>query len=219
MSTKTLLSAGVVAGPLFVATVALQLLTRDGFDITHQPMSLLSVGALGWIQITNFVVAGILACVFAVGLRRSLHGGRGAKWAPRFTSLFGIGLIAGGVFPPDPALGYPVGTPDEIPSEFSWHGTLHAFAPPLAFTALVVVSLILAARFRADGRTAWAAFSAASGVVSLVLSAWPDQDTSSWRLAISVLIGFQWFTAVALRCLRGADVHDRADHAVGRVRI
>ena len=79
MSTKILLKAGVVAGPLFVATVALQLLTREGFDITHQPMSLLSVGPQGWIQIANFVVAGILACVFAVGLRHSLHGGRGAN--------------------------------------------------------------------------------------------------------------------------------------------
>jgi hypothetical protein len=38
-----------------------------------------------------------------------------------------VELIAGGVFVPDPALGYPRGTPDEIPDTFSWHGTLRAF--------------------------------------------------------------------------------------------
>ncbi|WP_329474864.1 DUF998 domain-containing protein [Kribbella sp. NBC_01484] len=201
MNTRTLLAAGVIAGPLFVATVAAQLLTRDGFDITHQPMSLLSVGDQGWIQITNFVVAGVLACVFAGGLKRSLQTGRGTTWAPRFTVLFGIGLIAGGVFPPDAALGYPIGTPDEIPADFTWHGTLHAFAPPLAFTSLVVVSLILAGRFKNERQPGWSFFSAASGVVSLTLSAWPDPDSSSWRLAISVLVGFAWFTALALQRL------------------
>lgn len=218
MNTRTLLAAGVIAGPLFVATVAAQLLTREGFDITHQPMSLLSVGDQGWIQITNFVVAGVLACVFSVGLRRSLQDGRGTTWAPRFTALFGVGLIAGGVFPPDPALGYPIGTPDEIPSDFTWHGTLHAFAPPLAFTSLVVVSLIVARRFKKEGRSAWAFFSAVSGLVSLTLSAWPDPDSSSWRLAISVLIGFAWFTALALHNLdRSGDrvVAARSGHRLG----
>jgi Protein of unknown function (DUF998) len=46
-------------------------------------MSLLSNGALGWIQIANFVVSGLALLAFAVGLRRGCtpgevaHGGRG----------------------------------------------------------------------------------------------------------------------------------------------
>jgi hypothetical protein len=81
--TKSLLGWGVVAGPLYLAVGVAQALTRDGFDITRHPMSLLSNGALGWIQIANFVVSGLALLAFAVGLRRGCtpgevaHGGRG----------------------------------------------------------------------------------------------------------------------------------------------
>jgi Protein of unknown function (DUF998) len=74
--TRALLACGVVAGPLFLAVALLQALTRDGFDLGRHPLSLLSLGELGWIQITNFVVAGLLSVAFAVGLRRVLHPGR-----------------------------------------------------------------------------------------------------------------------------------------------
>ena len=76
--TLMLLACGVVAGPLFIAVALLQALTRQGFDLGRHPLSLLSLGELGWIQITNFVVAGLLTVAFAVGLRRVLHPGRAA---------------------------------------------------------------------------------------------------------------------------------------------
>jgi len=75
--TRALLACGVVAGPLFVAVALLQVLTRQGFDLTRHPISLLSLGDLGWIQIANFVIAGLLAVAFALGLRRALRPGRG----------------------------------------------------------------------------------------------------------------------------------------------
>lgn len=59
--TARLLTAGTVAGPLFLAVWALQAITRDGFDPDRHPISLLSLGDLGWIQITNFVVTGATA--------------------------------------------------------------------------------------------------------------------------------------------------------------
>ena len=57
-----------------------QAFTREGFDLRRHPLSLLSLGELGWIQIGNFVVAGLLVVAFAVGLRRVLHPGRGGTW-------------------------------------------------------------------------------------------------------------------------------------------
>jgi hypothetical protein len=125
----------------------------------HQPLSLLSLGAAGWVQIANFVVAGLLSCAFAAGLSRVLTTGPGSTWGSRLIALFGIGLVAGGVFTPDPALGYPVGTPDAIPQSFTWHGMVHAVAPPLAFTALVLAALVMARRFRTAGRRGWALYS------------------------------------------------------------
>jgi hypothetical membrane protein len=202
MNTKTLLQAGVVAGPIFIVVVVAQLLTRDGFDIMHHPISLLSLGAAGWVQIANFVVAGLLCCAFAAGLSRVLTTGPGSTWGSRLIALYGVGLVAGGVFTPDPALGYPVGTPDAIPQAFTWHAMVHAVAPPLAFTALVFAALVMARRFRTAGRRGWALYSAVSGLVALVITAWPDQDTASWRLAIGVVVGYAWLTAFA--------IHERA---------
>ena len=44
LSTRALLTAGVVAGPFYIALVVGQALTRDGFDIGRHPASMLSNG-------------------------------------------------------------------------------------------------------------------------------------------------------------------------------
>ena len=48
--TGLLLLCGAAAGPIFTAVVLVQVLTRDGFDLSHQPLSLLSLGVLGLSQ-------------------------------------------------------------------------------------------------------------------------------------------------------------------------
>lgn len=113
--TRTLLGAGVVAGPLFVTTVAVQTLTRDGFDLRRHPLSMLALGDHGWIQVINFIAAGGLSLIFAVGVARRLQDGPGSTWAPRLLALFGVGLVIGGIFKADPALGFPAGAPEGIP--------------------------------------------------------------------------------------------------------
>ena len=87
--TRALLACGLVAGPLYVVVALLQVLFRDGFDLSRQPLSMLSLGDLGWIQITNFVVGGLLAVGFAAGLRRVLRGGRGGTWGRGCSSFMG----------------------------------------------------------------------------------------------------------------------------------
>ncbi|HYL08943.1 MAG TPA: DUF998 domain-containing protein, partial [Candidatus Udaeobacter sp.] len=87
--TRSLLGYGVLAGPLYVAVALGQSLTRPGFDITRDDTSLLSNGSLGWIQIANFIVTGLMVVAFAVGVSRAMHGG----WAPRLLAVFGIGMI------------------------------------------------------------------------------------------------------------------------------
>jgi hypothetical membrane protein len=70
--TKSLLGYGVIAGPVYVASVAVQAATRDGFDPTRHAASQLANGELGWIQIATFLVAGAMTIAAAVGLRRAL---------------------------------------------------------------------------------------------------------------------------------------------------
>jgi hypothetical protein len=58
--TRWLLAGGALAAPLWVGASLAQVATREGFDLTRHPLSALSNGELGWLQITNFVVAGVL---------------------------------------------------------------------------------------------------------------------------------------------------------------
>lgn len=75
-STRALLAWGVVAGPVFVAVAAAQVLIRTGFDPARHPLSLLSLGDAGWVQITNFILAGVLFAVASIGMCRALRRGR-----------------------------------------------------------------------------------------------------------------------------------------------
>jgi hypothetical protein len=199
--TRALLACGVIAGPLFVVVALLQVLTRQGFDLRRHPLSLLSLGDLGWIQITNFVVAGVLSVAFAVGLRQVLQPGRGGTWAPLLVGLYGVGLIAGGVFVTDPASDFPPGASAAGTDQLSWHGALHAAAPPLAFLALIVACFVLARRLAALRQRGWAGFCLATGLVLLGIMAWPDHDTVSVQLAVAVVLGLGWVSVLAARLL------------------
>jgi hypothetical membrane protein len=196
-----MLAAGVIAGPLFVATAAVQILTRDGFDLRRHPLSLLSVGEYGWIQVTNFVLAGILCIIFSVGVARVLTDGPGSRWGPRFCALFGAGLVIGGVFRADPALGFPAGAPEGYPAHLTTHAMIHAFAPPLAFLSLIAACLVIARRFTADGMRRAALLTRMVAAVCFVLSV-PVGPGFSIRLFVAVALAFAWLAAYGVYLLR-----------------
>lgn len=191
---------GVVAGPLFLGVWALQAFTRDGFDPGRHPISLLSLGDAGWVQIANFVLTGSLYVAAAVGLRRAGLGTRG----PRLLGVFGAGLIVAGLFVTDPGAGFPVGAP-EGRGEVSWHGVLHEVGFGIAQLGWIAAAIVFARRFR--GRARWSAIAAI--VVALLIAGWPDTDSLSVRLvlATAVQVGF-----LAVLCSRPAG---RSAEAVG----
>src|SRR5258708_2282626 len=87
--TRILLLCGAIAGPLFIFTVLIQDYTRPGFDPRLDPLSLLSLGNWGWVQIVNFALAGVLNLLYAVCLWRRLHPGTALfmPWAVSLSSL------------------------------------------------------------------------------------------------------------------------------------
>lgn len=200
--TRALLIGGMLAGPLFLAVAGAQVLLRDGFDLAEHPLSLLSLGSLGWIQIANFVLSGMLALGLAVGLRDVLRERPGATWGPRLIALFGVGLVAGGVFIADPAFGFPPGAPLGRPETLTWHAIVHAIAPPLGFLSLVAACAVFARRFARQARRAWAAYSLATAAVFLTLAAWPGEDGSSVRLAAAMVPAWAWVAALSAHTLR-----------------
>jgi len=192
-----LLVCGVLAGPLFVTVTAVGIVTREGFDLRRNGISQLSLGDRGWIQIANFIVAGLLSIAFAMGARRALAPGIGAVSAPLLISGYGLGLVATGLFLVDPGVGFPPGTPDALPDRLSWHGAVHAVAPPAAFGMLIGVCFVLARRYAAQHKWGWAAYCLCTGLLALALVFWPGAG-GSVRSAVAVLVTSTWMTATAL---------------------
>lgn len=170
-STRAMLASGVAAGALFMTVALAQAFTRHGFDIRRHPLSLLSLGDLGWIQVTNFVLAGALSLAFALGVRRVLHPGPAGTWGPVLIAGFGLGMIIAGIFRNDPALGFPPGTRAGTPTVLSWHAWLHTAGFALSFTALPAANFVFARRLRTLGWRGWARYSTATGALTLALIA------------------------------------------------
>ena len=169
MTRKSLLAAGIVAGPIYVLVSLAQALTRDGFDLGRHAWSLLANGHLGWIQITNFIVSGLLAVGLAVGMRRALHPGRASTWGPLLVGTYGIGMCIGGLFTTDPSFGFPPGAPAGMPADMSWHAVLHAIGFFTAFLSVIPACFVFARRFAGRKQWRWTAYCAVSGVVAPAL--------------------------------------------------
>jgi hypothetical protein len=206
--TTFLLACGTVAGPLFVAVALAQAGTRAAYDLRRHPFSLLSLGDLGWIQITNFVLCGALFVAFAAGMRRVLRKRPAGTWGPLLTALFGIGSIGGGVFVADPALGFPAGAAPTGSGAATWHGTAHGFAFMVGMAALVAAFFTMARGFAAIGDRAWSRGSTGAGAAFVALAV-TGTGLGDWRLvALAVAVGWGWVSMVALR-LR-SEVNDTA---------
>jgi hypothetical protein len=197
---RKLLGCGLIAGPLFVTASLAQAFTRNGFDLARHPISLLSLGSVGWIQIANFVLSGVLYVIGAVGLRTALRGGRGGTWGPLFIGLTGIGLIIAGVFTADAGAGFPPGAPAGAPA-MSWHGVLHEVGFGLSFVGAIAACIVFARRYAALGRRGWMVTAMATPVVAIVVAGWPDLNTLSVRLVMAAAILFAFPTAVIAQLL------------------
>ena len=203
--TQTLLACGAVAGPLFIATVLIHALSRPGFDVTRHPPSLLSLGDLGWIPISNFVVTGLLFVVSAVGMRRVVRSGQPGAWAPTLIGALGVSMVFGGVFLADPGLGFPPGAPAGRPAGSSWHAMMHLGAFAIGFTSLVAACAIFARRYQSLAQGRWAAYSAGTGALLAACFVVVMSGLTAGNLLllyVAVVVGWLWASAVAAQ-LRG----------------
>ena len=162
VATRLLLACGAIAPLLNIVVLLILGATRPGYNAWLIPDSSLELGAGGWIQISNYIVSGVLLLAFAIGLRRVLRTGRGSTWGPILLGLFGLSFIGIGIFVTDPVLGYPPGAP----STATVPGTLHNLLGQLQFISLAAACFVLARRDAADpARRGWAWYSVATGLL------------------------------------------------------
>jgi Protein of unknown function (DUF998) len=144
-------------------------------------------------------VAGLGVLCLAVGVHRTVTDGVGRRWLAPLIAVFGLGLIASGVFVMDPVNSFPIGTPDGPAAVKSWHGFAHLVAATVAFTGLAAASIVLTVRMarRRDFLVALLNAGAALVFLAPVNPAW-----MSVQVAGNALIAFTWTTAVAVSLLR-----------------
>lgn len=204
--TRSLLGYGVIAGPLYVAAVLVQAMIRPGFDLVRDDASLLSNGSLGWVQIANFLVTGLMVVACALGVRRALAGGRGPTWGPGLLAVFGIGMIGAGIFVADPMNGFPAGAPAGRPELISVHGMLHIVFAGIGFLAFVAACFVFARRFARQGRQSWARFSIVTGVVFLAAFGGLASGSGSPVVVVAfwgaLLLAWSWLGALAVQLYR-----------------
>jgi hypothetical protein len=209
-STHLLLLCGAVAGPLFILTVLIQDYTRPGFDPRLQLLSLLSLGDWGWVQIANFVLAGVLNLLYAVGLWRRLHPGQAGTWGPILIGAYGLGLIAVGVFRTDPANGFPPGA--VAPTQPSWHGAIHALGGLFIFVVLAAALAVFVRFFLARKERWWAFYCVASAVLLLVLffGSFGNPALTARFLRLGTLVGWMAASVIAIKLLSDPDAPQQA---------
>jgi hypothetical protein len=204
-SSNIRLLCGVVAGPLYVVAGAFQMIVRVGFDPTRHALSLMSNGDLGWIQIANFLVTGLLVIACSVGMRQVLHPGPGGTWGPVLVGLYGLGLIGAGIFVADPALGFPPGTPEGPPATITQHGMLHFVSGGVGFLGLIGACFTFARRFAALRQRGWAVYSIATGLLfSGAFFGIASGSKKSWLIVAftaAVVLAWSWLSLVSARLM------------------
>lgn len=212
MRTKTLLTCGVIGGPLFVFVFLAEGATRAGYDPLRHPVSSLALGDRGWTQTANFLLAGVLTLAFAVGLRRAFGPPKNSGWGSLRVGVWAIGLLGAGSFVTDPVSGYPPGTADQL-ARHTWHGALHDLFSLPGFMALAAACFVFCRQLAARDKRGWAIYSAASGVVFMgafvLASAGFGQTERLVNLAglfqrVAVIVGFGWLTLLAIRFLNSS---------------
>lgn len=201
MGNHVLLACGVAAGPLFTVAYLLEGAGRASYRPFRHPISSLTLGRAGWAQTANFLFAGLLSLIFAVGLWRTGPSG----WGALLVGAWAVGLLGAGAFRTDPVSGYPPGTPDQL-QHHTRAGALHDLLSLIGFLALTAACFV----FAPSDSPGWAVYSITSGVLfaatMALASAAFDQhqrwvDVGGLLQRVSLTVGWTWQTLLAVRIL------------------
>lgn len=162
-------------------------------------LSLLSLGDWGWVQSTNFVLAGVLNLLFAVGLWRSLHPERAGTWGPILIGAYGFGLIVVGIFRTDPANGFPSGV--LAATGPSWHGAIHALGALFVFVMLAAALVVFVRFFLAHKQREWASYCLGSAALLLLcfFGSFMDATFTARLLRLGVFVGWMAASMIAIK--------------------
>jgi len=200
---------GVLAGPLFVTAFTAIGAARRGYDWRRYPVSSLAIGRQGWLQRTNFILAGVLYSCAAAGLAGSDRRRIGPRAVPALIAGVGIGLIGSGLFVTDYVGDLPSeGPADVAPARRTRTGQMHDLCGIPVFAGIPIAGLVSAATAVRSRDYRWACYSAGSSTVmagSFLLVGAAIRGQSRLRgksgilQRISIAIGLGWLSSLSLR--------------------
>jgi hypothetical protein len=156
-------------------------------------------GGHGWAQTANFLVVGVLMLAFAIGLRLRFPTGKASTFGPLLIALFGLGLVASGIFTTDP--------PQASATEGTIFGAMHNLAVLVLLAAIIAACFVFARRFRQDSKwRGYSLYSVITGVlVPGLLVAFIVQEPGAPYVGlfqrVLVAVFFLWVEVVTLRAL------------------
>jgi len=209
-TTNVLLILGAIAGPLFTLLWFVEGMTREGYNPLRIPVSSLSIGEMGWTQMVNFIVSGLLTVIMAIGLRRAAKTRGGSTWGPLLIGLAGLGMIAAGFFTTASMNGYPAGTP-ALPIKVSRSELMHNLVSTLFFIGIPAASFVFTRRFFVWRERGWAVYSLATGLAFIVLFAVTSLgvqqiaglvDLVGLFQRLVLVIGMTWLTLLSIHLMR-----------------
>lgn len=207
-ASRGLLRCGAAAGPLFVSVFLVEGARRPDYEPLRHPVSSLSLGRRGWVQVANFAATGMLYLAGAAGLSRWPDPDGCSRLGSVALGATGLGLLGSAAFRTDPISGYPPGTRD-TPSEPTATGAMHNIAALPIFFGIPAAALACAWKFRRAGRRGWSLYSAATSVLTLTgmglfgagFSQTSPQltDRAGLLQRVTIATGFAWLTALSIR--------------------
>jgi hypothetical protein len=193
---RRLLSAGGWAGIIFCGVATYGILTRPGFDLGRHAVSSLSLGEGGWTMIAAFLASGVLTLLCAIGLSHVLKEGRGRRALPILIGLYGLGLIAAGIFPAPVCCGFPAGTPEDQLPVMTPTAIVHSMAFMVAFSALIIACFVAALRLSGSSSR----LSLAAGIAMPLLVGLGMANVMAPGVAFfaAAIIGWVWLAAATM---------------------
>ncbi|GAA2235547.1 DUF998 domain-containing protein [Herbiconiux moechotypicola] len=198
--TRSMLGWGVVAGPFYLVFGLVLALTRPGFDLSRDALSLLLLGDLGWLQLLNLGLAGVMTLVAAIGLARTPAWSRVAAV---LVGVYGVCLVLSAFFPPDATGAFPPGTSGGV---FTTSGMLHLVFGGLGFVCLGAAAIVAGSWAKRHVSPTAGILSRIAGIVVIVafaaggaLSGGPAGVALLW---LAVLAGWAWLALISVAAYR-----------------
>lgn len=128
--------AGMIGPVLFIAIFTLAGSLSPGHSPARMPVSALSLGSTGWLQILNFIQLGICTILFGLVLFEEERRNHRAAVGPILWMVLGICLFLSGPFVMD--------APDAARNQWTTHGWIHQILGAIFFTLAPIVCFLYA---------------------------------------------------------------------------